>query len=99
MEEDFSSLVGSVIKGKRGEKNSAPWFGFFTRKTGKKESEGEEKKKRERREEKRTNKATSLGVFISKVSFSVCMVFLAFLMVEWLDFGMCYIQIFSGLMM
>ena len=56
--------------------------GFQQKKTGRKESEGEERKKRERREEKRRNKATSLGVFVSKVSCSVCMVFLAFLMVE-----------------
>ena len=57
-------------------------FGFQLRKTERKNREGEEKKKRERREEKRKNKATSLGVFVSKVYPSVCMVFLAFLMVE-----------------
>ena len=94
-EEDFSSLVGSVKKGKRGEKKFCPWFQFSSSKTGRKESEGEERKKRERREEKRRNKATNLGLFVSKGSPSVCMVFWLFLMVEWLDFSMCYVQIFS----
>ena len=56
------------------------------------------REKRRRREKegkkKRKNKATSLGVFVSKVYPSVCMVFLAFLMVEWLGLGRCYVQIF-----
>ena len=76
------------------EKNSACLLRVSSRKTGRKKSEGEERKKKERREEKRRNKATNLGLFVSKVYPSVCMVFLVFLMVEWLDFGRCYIQIF-----
>ena len=84
----------SVIQGTKGGDISIPCFGFQQPKTERKNREGEEKKKRERREEKRKNKATSLGVFVSKVYPSVCMVFLAILMVEWLGLGRGYIQIF-----
>ena len=72
----------SVIKGTKGGDISLSWLRVPAEKTERKNREGEEKKKRERREEKRKNKATSLGVFVSKVYPSVCMVFLAFLMVE-----------------
>ena len=65
-------------KGKKGREKFCLLVRVFQQKNREKESEGEERKKRERREEKRRNKATSLGVFVSKVYYSVCMVFFGF---------------------
>ena len=59
-------------------------------KRGRREKEGKKKWK---------NKEASLGFLLPRYLVVFVWFLLAILMVEWLDFGMCYIQIFSGLMM
>ena len=78
----FFLLLFGHLRDKKGEIFPLLGFGFQQQKTERKNREGEEKKKRERREEKRETKATNLGLLVSKVFYSDCMVFLAFLMVE-----------------
>ena len=98
--EDKSLPFFLVIKGKaKGCFFSPLGSASISSKPEKKNSEGEERKKGKRREEKGKKKEERLGLFHLKVCSWFVWFFLAILMVEWLDFGMCSIQIFSGLMM